>query len=194
MEKIVLARVVYGAKLFGLETDKSDEDFISIVLPNARDIVLCRDINTTLDGSTSDNNTVNTSSDIDEKQIPLHKFVQGLKIGSLDCLEVLNAPLRCHEIHPHVDFMELRSQREKIASQNASKILGFCRTQARKYNSNNEILKGAMQVEAALRSIGVDGKSKEKFEVCMSDVLHMCDPKLVSEGMISEDGGKQVRF
>ena len=194
MSRKTLARIVYGAKLFGLATEDSDDDFVSIVVPSARDILLLRDNKITLKGTTGDNHKPNSNSDTDEKQIPFNVFVEGLKKGILECLEVLNAPLSSHLIEAHPIFLELRKNRVDIASNNTNKILGFCKAQSISYSPNADRLQAAKEVHSVLMARGVTRSTKDKFANYMEDILNTCSSDLVKEISIIDIHKNNIRY
>lgn len=192
MEDIVLARIVHGSHLFGLATEKSDRDYMSIVLPSAKRILM-GDVDFIEDsGSTSDSTRKNNHLDIDDKQISLAAFLRMAMGGTLDMLELLNAPLDCHVIEPHPLFLELRENRERLASRNIEKIMGFCRQQAITYNPRKERLQAAQTALTTLRELGVTETSKELAGTHFAAVVAACDSEYVTLKTIPNPNGRDI--
>lgn len=150
----VLARVLHGSHLFGTATERSDRDFISVVLPSAEDLLLARGLGHGSEGSTSDNSKRNTPDDIDEEQVPFHAFVSGLLNGNLKMIEVANAPDEAHQVVPHPIFEAARKSLTRFSNRDAAeRMLSFCRAQAVVYSSASGRLDAAERALAYLERV-----------------------------------------
>nr|WP_250808066.1 nucleotidyltransferase domain-containing protein [Neorhizobium tomejilense] len=192
MENTVLARIVHGSHLFGLNTPESDRDFVSVVLPSTERILL-GDVNFISDeGSTSDDNRRNTSVDIDDKQISLSQFIRMTLAGDLIPIELLNAPLDFHLVEPHPLFLHLRDQREKLASRNFVKIVGFCRSQAVTYSPRRDRLIAAQKARDTLVALGVTETTKEVAGEFFGRVVDACASEYVKVVSVPNNNGKPM--
>ena len=192
MDSVVLARIVHGSHLFGLSTENSDRDFVSIILPSTSDILLGRTHFITDYGTTGNSTRKNTKSDVDEKQISLAEFMNLLMTGTLDMIEFLNAPIEFHVQKPHPIFMELRRNRHRLASRNVEKIIGFCTSQAITYSPRKDRLIAAQIARDTFLKLGVDETSKERAGVYFDRVVDACGSVHVSVKLIPTTLGKDI--
>jgi hypothetical protein len=192
MENIVLARITHGSTLFGLSTPKSDKDYVSVVLPTAAQILLGKGYFTTDEGSTSDSTRKNTSSDIDDKQVSLATFLDLCVSGTLDFIELLNAPLDMHAIEPHPLFLELIANKEKFVSRKFDKIVGFCKNQALTYNPRKERYQAAVVARDTLRALGVDDKTRTPAGEYFDRVVEACASEHVVVSSIPNTNGRDL--
>lgn len=133
MEETILARVAHGSRLFGLDTEKSDYDFIEVYVPSARDIILGKNQDITTLRPSGNSNDRSLPGDIEVKRYPATAFVAGLGNGVLELIEIVNAPESFHVIEPNPAFRRLMDDPAAFASRDISSILGFCRRMARSY-------------------------------------------------------------
>ncbi len=192
MESVVLARIVHGSHLFGLSTENSDRDFVSVVLPSTSDILLGRTHFITDYGTTGDSTRKNTKVDVDEKQISLAEFMNLLMTGTLDMIELLNAPMEFHVEEPHPIFLELRRNRQRLVSRNVEKIIGFCTSQAITYSPRKDRLIAAQTARDTFLKLGVDETSKERAGVYFDRVVEACGSSHVSIKSIPTTLGKEI--
>ena len=192
MERQLLARITYGSHLFGLATPESDRDFVSIVLPSSDDILLGTADFTTFVGSTSDDFRRNTKADVDEKQISLARFVRYAESGTLEAIELLNAPDEFHTSEPHPVFRTLQANRDRLASKDIEKIIGFCKAQALTYAPRKERLVAAQAAVEFLRSRGVDEKAKTRAGVFFDGIVEHCASEFVSVAAIPNILGRDI--
>ena len=192
MENTVLARIVHGSHLFGLATERSDRDYVSIVLPSSRLILTGEADFISSEGSTSDSTRRNTHEDVDDKQISLSAFVRMAMSGTLDMIELLNAPMDFHTMEPHPLFLELRNSRDRLASRNVDKIVGFCRQQAVTYSPRKERLVAAQKAVETLIHLGVGDTTKERAGDYFERVVSACASEYVSVSMIPNPNGRDI--
>ncbi|MBY3150930.1 hypothetical protein HFO56_00610 [Rhizobium laguerreae] len=192
MENVVLARITHGSHLFGLSTPRSDKDYVSIVLPPASQILLGGGYFTTDEGSTSDSTRKNTSSDVDDKQVSLATFLELCASGTLDSIELLNAPLEYHVEEPHPLFLELVANKDRLVSRNFDKIIGFCSNQAVTYNPRKERFLAAMAAREALVALGVDETTKTSAGEFFERVVEACATDYVVVRIIPNANGREI--
>lgn len=192
MEDLVLARIVHGSHLFGLATEKSDRDYVSVVLPSTERILM-GDVDFIEDGgSTSDSSRRNTEHDIDDKRVSLAAFVRMSMGGTLDTIELLNAPLDFHVVDPHPIFLDLRANRERLVSRDIAKIAGFCRQQAVTYSPKKERLVAAQTALDKLVELGVDELTKVPAGRYFDSVVAACASEHVSVKSIPNPNGRDI--
>jgi hypothetical protein len=192
MENIVLARITHGSHLFGLSTPKSDHDYVSIILPPPSRILLSDGFFTTDEGSTSDSSRRNTHADVDDKQVSLGTFLELCAAGTLDSIELLNAPLDFHVIEPHPLFLELIANKGRLVSRNVDKIIGFCINQALTYNPKKDRYIASTAARNALLSLGVDENTKALAGDYFDHVVEACASEYVNVKTIPNPNGRQI--
>lgn len=192
MENIVLARITHGSHLFGLSTPKSDRDYVSIVLPSAARILLSEGYFITDEGSTSDSTRKNSSTDVDDKQLSLATFLELCCSGTLDSIELLNAPMEFHVQEPHPLFVELVAQKHRLASRNLDKIVGFCSSQAVTYSPRKERYVAAMAARDLLVALGIDETTKTPAGEYFDRVIEACGNEYVSVKPIPNPNGREI--
>jgi predicted nucleotidyltransferase len=105
-----------GSHLYGLNTPQSDEDFLSVFIPNEEHILGLKKVEE-VDNSTKKSNidSRNTSEDVDDKSYALPKFLHLLLENNPNIIEVLFAtPNNILILEP--EFKELIDNYRKIVS------------------------------------------------------------------------------
>jgi hypothetical protein len=192
MDNIVLARILHGSHLFGLSTPASDRDYVSIVLPSAARLLMSDGFFISDEGSTSDSTRKNTSADIDDKQYSLGRFIELCASGTLDAIELLNAPPEFHVIDPHPLFLELVAQKHRLVSRNFDKIIGFCRSQAVTYSPRKERYTAATVACETLIALGVTDMTKSLAGEYFERVVDACDSEYVSVKTVPNANGRPM--
>jgi hypothetical protein len=192
MENLVLARITHGSQLFGLSTPKSDRDYVSIVLPSVARILMSDGYFITDEGSTSDSTRKNNSNDVDDKQLSLATFLELCCSGTLDSIELLNAPMEFHVQEPHPLFLELVAQKHRLTSRNLDKIVGFCSSQAVTYSPRKERFVAAMAARDTLTALGVDETTKRPAGEYFDRVVEACATEYVSVKSIPNPSGRAI--
>lgn len=106
----IIAKITFGSRLFGTETDQSDTDIKAIFLPNA-EAISGNDLGVTIHDGTTSLTTKNSRDDIDVDSRDLMKYLQLLESGAPEALEILFAPLEYHLVMPGNAWVELQEQR-----------------------------------------------------------------------------------
>ena len=133
MERKILYRCLSGSKLYGTNTPKSDEDFISVVMPFPKDLLGLQKIEQ-VDASTkaSNENRRNTNEDIDDHQYMLNYYLHLLIDGNPNLTEILFAP-ESSVLETSGIFEELRANKQRIISNRVIKTFsGFAYAQMQK--------------------------------------------------------------
>jgi hypothetical protein len=192
MSNTLLARIVHGSHLFGLDTPDSDRDYISVVLPSTEKILMGEVFFVDDEGSTSDDTRRNTSADVDDKQISLAQFIRQALAGDLIPHELLNAPPDFHMVEPHPLFLALMENRTRLASRNFDKIVGFCRSQAVTYSPRRDRLIAAQKALDTLKALGVDENTKEVAGTFFQRLVEACDSDYVRITTIPNPNGRDI--
>lgn len=192
MENLVLARIVHGSHLFGLSTPKSDRDYVSVVLPSAARVLMSDGFFISDEGSTSDSTRKNTSTDVDDKQYSLGRFLELCTSGTLDAIELLNAPFEFHVIEPHPLFQELVAQKHRLVSRNFDKIIGFCSSQAVTYSPRKERYTAAAAARDTLVALGVSETTKTPAGEYFDRVVDACASEYVTVKIVPNANGRSM--
>ena len=115
-EHKMLFKVRVGSHLYGLNTPTSDEDFMTVILPNPNDVLGLQKLEE-IDNSTKKSNVDrrNTEDDVDDKQYTLPRYLNLFMSGNPEKTEVLFAePKNILVNSPEMKF--LFDNRDKILS------------------------------------------------------------------------------
>jgi len=113
----IISRIRTGSHLYGLNTPKSDEDFVGVFIPTAESLLGLKKVEV-VDQSTkkSSSTSRNTAEDIDEKYYALPKFLHLLLQNNPNIIELLFANEKNILISSDI-WEELVSNVDKIISQ-----------------------------------------------------------------------------
>lgn len=151
MKNQKIVRMRYGSHVYGTNTPQSDFDFKSIVLPEARDILLQRAFRIHKD-QTKVGNGKNKPGDIDDTEIGLHYWFRLLAEGQTMCYDMLFTP-PAFLLESYPLWTEIRKNSDKLVNSRISAFAGYCQAQAAKYSLKGSNLAGfraAMTLFAAL--------------------------------------------
>lgn len=127
----VLIKTVAGSHLFGTNTEASDKDYKGVFLPDARDILLCNNVES-LNQSTGNSIERNSKDDVDVEMFSVRKFLKMTKNGDTAALELLFTPEKyILEKDPLWDVIVQR--RQELLSSRVTAMIGYARQQANKY-------------------------------------------------------------
>lgn len=121
-----IMRCQYGSYLYGTNTPESDVDFKTIYVPSVRDILLQNGVGMTARTTKTDMLVKNTSDDVDDHQISIHKFMQLLKKGDMTAIELLFVPPN-QQLLRSSQWEEVRKHRHSFISRNIPGFMGFLR-------------------------------------------------------------------
>lgn len=87
-------KCVFGSRMYGLDTEKSDLDYKSVFIPTREEIILQR-VPQHIKRSTSTDKQRNTSADVDEEFFPLNDFMKRVCDNDIDVMDMLHCPESC---------------------------------------------------------------------------------------------------
>lgn len=131
MKNIVNIR--FGSHLYGTSTPASDEDFKSVFIPTAKDILLQRVKQTVQDHKVKVPGERNQPGDVDKEAFALHRYLGLLAEGQTVALDMLFAPSWAMLEQPDQIWNLIVENRHHFISRRAASFVGYCRTQANKY-------------------------------------------------------------
>lgn len=140
-----LVKTIYGSHLYGTSTPDSDRDYKGVFLPPLRSCIL-NGISKSINNTTGESNTKNTSQDIDTEFYSLQYFLLTLGVkGETVFLDMIHTPPEATLESSEV-WRELVKNKNKFYTKNLKSYLGYCRTQAAKYGVKGSRLNDAKMV------------------------------------------------
>lgn len=143
-----IVRMVFGSHLYGTQTEQSDRDFMSVVVPSGREILMGRSRAPDLRRRQKAHGERNTPEDVDDGTYTLGKFVDLLSEGQTGVLDMLFAPPWAL-LSASDGWCEIQENRGRLLTRRAEAFLGYCKGQAAKYG-----IKGS-RVAAARAALGL---------------------------------------
>lgn len=138
----LIAKVIHGSHLYGLNTPESDMDYKGIYIPSMEDMIL-GNVKDSINLSSNKSNEKNTSSDVDYEVYSLQKFMKLLSKGEMVAFDMLFAPDELIEYYdkygqimtnPKTNpFYQIRQNYHLFIHSDMKAYLGYCRKQAAKY-------------------------------------------------------------
>lgn len=163
-----LVKIKFGSHLYGTNTPTSDLDFKSVVIPDARDIVLQRAKNVVQDNTKLNSKLKNTADDIDNELISLHKFMQMLEVGDMIASELLFAP-ESSFVEDGQDWDDLLVYRPRLIHKQVKGFVSYCQKQAAKYGikgSRVGVMRDALELlNVAINTFGPQSKIGEVIPI-----------------------------
>lgn len=122
----------FGSHLYGTDTPQSDTDYKSVFVPSAKSILLQQAMRSVQHGRTKEKGEHNTSVDVDEEGVALHRYLQLLGEGQTNMLDMVFAP---HDmlLENSAVWEELVANKHRFITRRAAAFVGYCRQQANKY-------------------------------------------------------------
>lgn len=152
MSSFPVARIVSGSRLYGTSTPESDTDIKTVMMPDARDILL-----------QSAGLIRQEIGEFDTETLPLHRFLHLLLEGQTIAVEIAFAPPSAHTIPPHPVFKRVQAERHRIISKDISRMISYAGTQAKKFAIRGTHLDAAERalayVEGAIRLHGSNARA-----------------------------------
>ena len=127
----IIFRIKTGSTLYGLNTPESDEDYMSVFIPNTEYILGLKKINE-IDLSTNKSNNRNTVSDIDDKYYSIDKYLKLLLDNNPNIIETLFVNDK-NIIIDSKEYLFLRNNYKKIVNAVVyKKFTGYAYSQRKK--------------------------------------------------------------
>ncbi len=166
MITLKVVEMLFGSHLYHLDTPNSDEDYKSIYLPTAEQMIL-NSYPKTINTSTGPKDSKNSAGDEDNEVIALPYFIKKACVGETFALDMLHctSPLVSTSMWDH-----LRENRQKFYSKDMKAYVGYVRKQAAKYG-----LKGSRlaDIRAAMNSLEPFVKAGVERIDYIKDDLHV---------------------
>jgi len=163
----VLIKAMAGSHLFGTNTPESDKDYKGVFLPT-KDEILLGQYKESVSVSTGDNDSKNSSDDMDIEMYSLKKFFKMLDNGDTAALELLFTPEEfIIEKDPLWD--EIIINRDQFLSCRVKAMIGYARQQANKYGIKGSRMGELSNCIEALKEI------QKEFEFANPKLKHGWD-------------------
>lgn len=190
----VLFKCIYGSRLYGTHTKKSDYDYKAIYLPSKDDILL---------GRTVDAKFTTDADGNDEERWTFHKFINLLSKNEHNSLNILYADTNKKAVIEMSDFWRdnIVSQKDALISSNVKASLGFMRHQINRYVVRGDRLNDIQNAVDVLSAICDDTSSQKMLPYRTEIESAICEGREFSTTVTLEDGvdylevcGKKVPF
>lgn len=127
-----IVKMVFGSHLYGLDTLSSDADFKGVSFQSNKDFILNGPRKHVEYSSTGNNNSKNSSEDIDIEIYTIHGFLKHALDGQTVAMDMLHCPNdKLIESSYHWSF--IRENRSKFYSKNIDSFISYALGQAAKY-------------------------------------------------------------
>ena len=162
-----IIRTRFGSHLYGTSTPNSDQDFKSIFIPDARDIVLRRGKQAINRQRPKGIGEKNYAGEQEEEVFSLQKYLELLSEGQTVALDILFTPAEHILMEPSPEWLEIVANKDKLVTRQASSFVGYCRQQASKYGVKGARLAAAKDAHELLAALirSAHGGPKTKLEV-----------------------------
>lgn len=168
-----IVRIRFGSQLYGTDTPASDQDFKSVHLPEARDILLGRAAGSIVKKTKDNDRLKNLPTDVDDESYSLQRFLQLLLEGQTTHLDMLFAP---------PDFIlsnsplwaEIVASRDRLLSRQSTAFVGYCRTQANKYGIKGSRVAAARLALKVLEEAIEDHGRQAKLAIIKNRYATLC--------------------
>jgi len=153
----IIVKMKFGSHLYGTANENSDLDFKGIFLPTKEQILLNRVPKSHNVQTKKDNETKNTSDDIDTEIYSLQYFIKLACEGQTVALDMLHAPPNMILENSSI-WDDILENREKFYTKNLQAFVGYARRQAAKYGIKGSRLNAAKKIINILT--GYDSEAK----------------------------------
>ncbi len=133
-----IVKSVFGSRLYGTNSEKSDNDYKGIYLPELKDAILNKYPKSIM--FNTNNNGKNTSDDIDTEFYSLQYFIKLAIKGETVAFDMLFTPEN-QIVENSWIWNRLVDNRDKFLSKNIRAFMGYAKNQAAKYGLKTDRLK-----------------------------------------------------
>jgi len=188
MENLILYKCLFGSKLYGTDSDQSDTDYKAIYLPVKRDVLLGNG-NRSFSVCSKEHGK-NTKDDIDVDYYSFQKFLNLLRKGEQNCLDILFSNSNKEAVCIQHDLWDelILSNKDKFISKNLKSSFGFMRSQVNRYVVRGDRMKAVEDILVALRGVSDVNLRLRDVE---SVFLHLADDSEFTK-IINGDTGNYI--
>jgi len=158
MDHNIIFRTRFGSHLYGTNTPASDEDWKSIRMPTAREILLgnAKETLAIKDRYNKAEKEKNLPGEYEEESFTLKQYLKLVSEGQTVSLDMLFAPGYMWDKHSVLDFTiwaDIRANRNRLISKKSGAFVGYCRQQAKKYGIKGSRVAAAREVSNFLLTL-----------------------------------------
>jgi hypothetical protein len=155
----IVAKMKFGAHLYGTATPDSDVDYKGVFLPAKKEILLGR-VPKSHTYSTRKDESRNTKNDIDVELYSLHYFIKLACDGQTVAMDMLHAPESMILKKSRI-WDEIVKNKQKFYTKNLKSFIDYARRQASKYGIKGSRINAALQVLEVLKKEDPSKKMRE---------------------------------
>jgi hypothetical protein len=135
MDHNIIFRTRFGSHLYGTNTPASDEDWKSIRMPSAREILLgtARETIAIRERYNKAEKEKNLPGEYEEECFTLKQYLKLVSEGQTVSLDMLFAPFPFWDEPYSEIWLDLIRNRSRLISKKSGAFVGYCRQQAKKY-------------------------------------------------------------
>jgi len=142
-----MVKMVFGSRLYGTNTEKSDTDFKGVFFPSHKDLLLQRVPKSLHKTTKLDQHAKSGADDVEEEMYSLNYFIDLACAGETVALDMLHAPVHALT-ESSLEWEDLVSKRHLFYTKNLKAFVGYARKQAAKYGVKGSRLSDAERVLA----------------------------------------------
>ena len=158
----IIMKTVFGSKLYGLDTTKSDSDYIGIYLPTLDELLLNTYKPYIFNNSNKGKNDENS---IDEQFIALPTFVKLCCKNETVALDVLHSNVAEYDgTGLGSIWLSLQHHRDKFLTKNMKAHIGFISGQVKRFNRKGEKLKVIRDLLVLLQTFNPEARLSEYWD------------------------------
>jgi hypothetical protein len=151
MDHNIIFRTRFGSHLYGTNTPASDDDWKSVRMPTAREILLgnAKETLAIKDRYNKAEKEKNLPGEYEEESFTLKQYLKLVSEGQTVSLDMLFAPGYMWDKHSVLDFTiwaDIRANRNRLISKKSGAFVGYCRQQAKKYGIKGSRVAAAREV------------------------------------------------
>ena len=147
MENKIIMKMKFGSHLYHMNNENSDTDYIGIVLPTAKQILM-QEADFQISKSTGNDGSKNSADDIDEQYYSIMRFLKMASKGELHAIDTLHGGVE-NLIESTPLWDELVNIRSMFYTKDMKAYLGYIMKQVNKYGVKGgrvAVLEEAMNV------------------------------------------------
>lgn len=157
----VLYLTIFGSKLFGTSDHLSDTDYKGIFIPNS-DSMLLANYTDSIDITSGNEYSANSAEDQDLSLWSIQKWFSLLNKGDTNALDLLFSIQSNQEAYIDSQFKELiLTNYKSLLSKQPNSFLGYCKSQANKYNLRGKRYNGLVAYLGYLKAFDDNDKLSE---------------------------------
>ena len=158
----IIMKTVFGSKLYGLDNNKSDSDYIGIYLPTLDELLLNTYKPYVFNNTDKGKNNENS---VDEQFIALPTFIKLCCKNETVALDVLHSTVAEYDCTGNgAIWVSLQNNRHKFLTKNMKAHIGFISGQVKRFNRKGEKLKVIRDLIVLLKTFNPESRLSENWD------------------------------